>query len=122
MLKKSFVILLFSYISLFGFEHLNPLDMKEKLENKKVVIDFYATWCPPCKIVAQNLVEFDKIKPKDVFIYKVDVDEYKEIALDYGVQGLPTLAYFKNGKLVAKELGLRSVKQLSQDVKKYLEK
>ena len=85
-MKKILFVLLFSFVSLFAFEHLSPETIDKKLEGKKAIVDFYATWCPPCKVLAKNLIEFDKVKPSDVVIYKVDIDEYMDLAKKYKVR------------------------------------
>ena len=118
-MKKLILAMMFSAISLFGFEHLTEDNFDKKIKNKNVIVDFYATWCPPCKVLAKNLIAFDKVKSSDVEIYKVDIDQYMELAKKYKVRALPTLVYFKDGELMAREVGIRDVPQLSNNVKKY---
>lgn len=118
-MKKILIVFLFSVISVFAFEHLTPQNFDEKIKGKNVIIDFYATWCPPCKILAKNLIAFEKVKPSKVEIFKVDIDQYMELAKKYNVRSLPTLVYFKDGKLVAKEVGIKDVPQLTNNSNKY---
>lgn len=118
-MKKILFIVLFSFTSLFAFDHLNPENIDEKLKGKNAVVDFYATWCPPCKVLAKNLIEFDKVKPSNVIIYKVDIDQYMNLAKKYNVRSLPTLVYIKDGEVVAKEVGIKDVKALSENMKRY---
>lgn len=118
-MKKIFITLLFSFVSLFAFEHLSTDNFQEKLKGKKVIVDFYATWCPPCKVLARNLIQFDKVKSEDVIIYKVDIDKYMDLAKKYNVRSLPTLVYFDDGELVKKEVGIKNVKELTENIKKF---
>ncbi|WP_072682336.1 co-chaperone YbbN [Arcobacter sp. LA11] len=118
-MKKVLIGLIFSFISLFAFEHLETNNIDEKLKGKNAIVDFYATWCPPCKVLAKNLILFDKVKPADVVIYKIDIDEYMNLAKKYNVRSLPTLIYFKDGKVIAKEVGIKDVNQLAANSMKY---
>ncbi len=118
-MKKVLIGLVFSFITLFAFEHLETNNIDEKLKGKNAIVDFYATWCPPCKVLAKNLIQFDKVKPSDVVIYKLDIDQYMDLAKKYKVRSLPTLVYFKDGKVVAKEVGIRDVNQLAANSMKY---
>lgn len=68
--------------------------------NKLIIVDFYATWCGPCKSLARYLSAFADKYESQVFIMKVDVDEQDELATSKGVTGLPTVMYFKDGQLV----------------------
>lgn len=74
--------------------------------NKPVLIDFYATWCGPCKMMAPVLEELDRTKD-DIIIAKVDVDESPAIAEAYEIHSIPTLILLKDGKLAKKEVGYR---------------
>ena len=112
-MKKIFFLFLFSVISVFAFEELNMDNFEDKIKDKNVIIDFYAPWCPPCKIVANNLENFDVSKPDNVQIYKVNVDDELALAKKYGVSKLPTLVYFKNGKPVNDYVGVLSVAELT---------
>lgn len=118
-MKKIVISLIFSIISLFAFEHLESNNINEKLSGKNAIIDFYATWCPPCKVIEKNLIEYDKVKPTNIIIYKVDIDQYMDIAKRYNVRSLPTLVYVKDGKVVGKEIGIRDVSQLAASSMKY---
>merc|ERR1711994_1026486 len=64
---------------------------------KLVVIDFYATWCGPCKMIAPKLEEMSKTKTNVVFL-KVDVDEAEDVAMEYNISAMPTFLFMKNGK------------------------
>lgn len=121
-MKKFLISILFLTLgNLFAFEHLTKANFTEKIKGKNVIVDFYATWCPPCKILAGTLEEFSKVKPSNVVIYKVDIDKYRDLAISYGVKALPTLAYFENGELITTEVGLKSVEQLKSSSKEYFE-
>ncbi len=71
---------------------------------KTVLVDFWATWCGPCRMIAPVLEEVAKERP-DVTVCKVDVDEERELALEYGVSSIPTLLVFRDGKLVNQSIG-----------------
>ena len=111
-MKKIFFLFLFSVISVFAFEELNMDNFEDKIKDKNVIVDFYAPWCPPCKIVANNLENFDVSKPDNVQIYKVNVDDELALAKKYGVSKLPTLIFFKNGKVMKDYVGVLSSEEL----------
>ena len=79
-----------------------------------VLVDFWATWCGPCKMVAPVLEEIAKEKAGKLKIAKVDVDENPEVAAKYGVRGIPTLLLIKNGNVVMTKVGALSKHQLDQ--------
>jgi len=63
-----------------------------------VCVDFFATWCPPCRMIAPILEEMSKEFEGKVVFLKVDVDEAEEIAGKEGIQAMPTFIFYKNGK------------------------
>ncbi len=69
-----------------------------------VLVDFYADWCGPCKMVAPILEEIDQ-ENADIKVCKVDVDASQALAQQYGISSIPTLIVFKNGELVVKNVG-----------------
>lgn len=71
---------------------------------KTVLVDFWATWCGPCRMIVPVLEEVAKERP-DVTVCKVDVDEERELALEYGVSSIPTLLVFRDGKVVNQSIG-----------------
>lgn len=73
-------------------------------DGKTILVDFGATWCGPCRMIAPVLEEVAKERP-DVTVCKVDVDEERELALEYGVSSIPTLLVFRDGKVVNQSIG-----------------
>ncbi|MBO4855893.1 MAG: thioredoxin [Bacilli bacterium] len=94
--------------------HVDNLnDFNEKIASGRVLVDFYATWCGPCKMLAPILEEVDERKEAgDLLIVKIDVDEAGEIAARFGIQSIPTLILFENGKAVKNALGYMPKPQL----------
>ena len=78
------------------------------LENSKpVLVDFYADWCGPCKMLAP-VIEQIAGESSNYDVYKLNVDEAPELAAQYGVMSIPTLIVFMNGEVVAKTIGVQS--------------
>ncbi len=117
---KFLFMCLFIFSSLFAFEELNSQNIDQKLQNKKAIVYFYATWCPRCKVLSKNLKEFDEIKPKDIVIYRVDIDEHMPLSRRYSVRSVPTLVYFKDNKVIAKQIGIQDIDFLQKSTKRYL--
>jgi len=72
--------------------------------DKLVVIDCYATWCGPCRLIAPKIVAFSQDYP-EVEFYKVDVDEVSSVASELGVRAMPSFYLFKGGEKVAEVVG-----------------
>ena len=74
-------------------------------EGKPVVIDFWATWSGPCKMVGPIIEELAVEYEGKALIGKCDVDENGDVAAEYGIRNIPTVLFFKNGELVDKQVG-----------------
>lgn len=87
--------------------------MLEGSNTKLAVVDFFAVWCGPCKMVAPMFEQFTVEYP-DIDFYKVDVDEAEEVAATCGIQAMPTFQFFKGGMKIAEVLGadVNKIKQL----------
>lgn len=81
-------------------------DAEVRESDKTVLLDFWAEWCGPCRMVAPILSEIAEERP-DVKVCKVNVDEEGELAASFGVQSIPTLIVIKNGKITSAEVGYR---------------
>ena len=74
-------------------------------EGKPVVLDFWAEWCGPCKMVSPIIDELAAEYEGRIIIGKVDVDENNEISTQFGIRNIPTVLYFKEGQIVDKQVG-----------------
>lgn len=90
-------------------------DFKKEVleESKTVVIDFYADWCGPCKMLAPVLEEIAKENINTKFV-KINVDDAQELAMEYNIMSIPTLVVMKNGKEVNRMVGLVSKSELME--------
>lgn len=86
-----------------------------------VVVDFWAEWCPPCRILAPILEELEK-KLKNISFAKVNIDKSKDLALQFGIEVVPTLLIFRKGKLIDRIIGAMPFEELEKKLKKLLVK
>jgi len=110
-------ILFFTFLPialLFSYEELTIDTFDNKIKDKNVIIDFYAPWCPPCMVLSDNLKEFEKQKPDNIHLFKVNISDELVLAKKYSVTKLPTLIYFKNGNVIKETVGIKSVEQLME--------
>lgn len=82
-----------------------------------VVVDFYAEWCGPCKVISPVLESLAGELSGKVKIVKVDIDEQQELAMRFGVQSIPNLLFFKNGEVVDQVVGFGGRDALAAKVK-----
>lgn len=80
---------------------------------KTVLLDFWATWCGPCRMIAPVVEEIAKENPH-ITVGKIDVDDQPELAQEFGVMSIPTLVVLKNGKVVNQVVGARPKEQILQ--------
>ncbi len=96
-------------------------EFNEIINNGSVcVVDLFATWCGPCRMLAPIIEKISNEANGRFVIVKVDVDELEDVAISYGVNTIPTLLYFKNGKLLEKSIGLISEETIINTIEKYL--
>lgn len=88
-------------------EVIASADFESKVlgSQEKVLVDFFATWCGPCRMIAPYVEQIAEEKAGEVSVYKVDIDQSPELASRYGVRGVPTLMVFEGGKPVAQMVG-----------------
>lgn len=79
---------------------------------RPVLIDFFATWCQPCKVQSSVLTSVKEQVGEKARIVKIDIDQFPSIANEYSVRSVPTLAIFKKGQMLWKESGVHDVNSL----------
>ncbi len=93
-------------------KHYSKEEEFNEIIKNKVLVDFYADWCGPCKMLA---IEIEKVASEiDIDIVKVNVDEEEDIARRYGVMSIPTLILFENGQELKKTIGFMSKDKIKE--------
>ncbi len=92
-------------------KYLEKENMNDVIKNGVWLVDFYADWCGPCKMLGNVLESID------ANILKINVDTHEEISVKYGVMSIPTICFFKNGELKEKIIGFRNKEEIEQILK-----
>lgn len=102
-----------SHLSETAFLQLFP-------SGKPVLVDFFATWCEPCKYLDEILAELEPRLGTDAAIFKLDIDEQGELARHYHIMSVPTLMIFKDGELQWRMAGFKLMHELEAEVKRFI--
>lgn len=97
---------------------INEVEYKEIVKSNKenvVIMEFFASWCNPCKMLAPVLEEYVK-KANNVEVYKVDVDENSKLADELDIQSVPTLLFYKEGKIEKQVMGFQPLASIEKIV------
>jgi len=96
-------------------------DFTERVKNSKVpvIVDFFATWCNPCRLLTPRIEQVVAEKNGKIVLAKVDIDENTDLALDYEVSSVPVLMVMKDGKVLEKIVGLQDTDKLRKFVNKH---
>ena len=101
-------------------KNVNFQEFKEELaQNDLVLVDFYADWCGPCRMLAPIIQEIAEEAKDKVKVLKVNVDRERELAFTYNIASIPTLILFKNGKIVSEMLGFRPKNAIMNLINQY---
>ena len=92
-------------------------ELEELIKQGDVLVDFFATWCGPCKMLSPVLEQLDQ-EGFPVQIVKIDTDEATELAIEHGVQAIPTLVLYRDGKIVNRTMGYQRKDQIIEFCKK----
>ncbi|MEG1633856.1 MAG: thioredoxin [Oscillospiraceae bacterium] len=92
--------------------NLTSADFAAATSAGRVVVDFWATWCGPCRMQGPIMEQLAEAHPEEVKVCKVDVDSQPALAEQFGIMSIPTVIYFQDGKLTGKSVGVQSLAQL----------
>ena len=82
--------------------------------NLPLVVDFWATWCGPCRMVSPIISELAEVYDGKVVVAKCDVEENEDLAAEFGIRNIPTILFFKNGEVVDKLIGAQPKAKLEE--------
>lgn len=98
----------------------NKAEFEELIKNEKMVlVDFFATWCGPCKMIGPELEKVADNLDGEVKVVKIDIDKERELADAYNVQSIPNLFVIKDGKVVNQQLGFQPYPKLIAMLEKF---
>ncbi|OYQ34088.1 thioredoxin [Flavobacterium cyanobacteriorum] len=100
---------------------INSLNFETTLkQNEVVLVDFYADWCGPCRAISETLERISSEFERQALVAKVNIDKSPELCRLFEITSIPSLLYFKNRKLMAKETGVRSHAQIAAQISKII--
>lgn len=100
---------------------VNSNEFQELIKGAKpVLVDFFAAWCGPCKMLSPILEQVNENSEGKYEVVKVDVDASHDLARKYGIMSIPTMIVFKNGEEKEKIVGLRQKTQIEETIKRYI--
>jgi thioredoxin 1 len=99
-------------------EHLTAQNFAHKTKKGVVLVDFWADWCMPCKMMAPILNEVAVATEGTATIYKLNVDEQPQVAAQYGIRNIPTMILFRDGKEVERIIGVKSKEAVIASINK----
>ena len=88
--------------------------------NLPLVVDFWATWCGPCRMVSPIISELAEVYEGKVVIGKCDVEENEDLAAEYGIRNIPTILFFKGGEVVNKLVGAQAKAKIDEAIQQLL--
>lgn len=83
-------------------------------KDRYVLVDFWAAWCAPCRMIAPVVEKIAGNYSGKITVAKVNVDEQEELAIRYGIQSIPTVIFFKQGKVASKEIGVKPMSSFTK--------
>lgn len=95
-------------------------DFENEIKTGVSLVDFYATWCGPCRIMGNIIEDIAQELGEKVNVFKVDVDNAEKISREFGIMSIPTLIIFKEGQMQEKHVGIWQQEDCVEAVKKYL--
>jgi thioredoxin 1 len=115
--------MIFKEVQMNNLIHVTDAEFQEKVLNSElpVVVDFWAPWCGPCRMIALVLEEVAKENEGKILIAKVNTDENSQWAMDFGVQGIPTLLFIAGGEVKDHQVGAGPAPALKAKVESFLE-
>ncbi len=99
-------------------EQLTEQNFNNKIKKGVVLVDFWAEWCMPCRMMAPILNDVAEATEGKASVYKLNVDEQKQVAARYGIRNIPTMILFKDGREVEKIVGMKSKESLLSSIEK----
>ncbi|MBC8389635.1 MAG: thioredoxin [Actinobacteria bacterium] len=105
-----------------AISQLTDLNFEGEVVNseKPVLVDFWAVWCGPCRVIAPEIEKLAEEKSEELKIGKLNVDDNRDTAIKYGISSIPTLLLFKNGEVVKKLIGAMSKNKILTEISQFL--
>ena len=98
---------------------LTDKNFNVQTKNRVILVDFWASWCAPCRMMAPVLNDVASELEGDLFVGKANIEQYQSLAQKFGVRSIPTMILFKNGKEVNRYVGIKSKDFLLKEIKSY---
>lgn len=99
---------------------LNPKNIDAHIKSGWIIIDFWASWCAPCKMMAPELNELAEDDTLKLTVAKVNVEQYQQLASKYKIKNLPTLVLFNKGKEVHRLVGFKTKKAIIKEIQGFM--